>query len=75
MNVLAPTPSSSQAGTPASVSNRVILTPKSILGRLKGILADCQRMVLGSQEERELDDVLFEVRREIHEAARRGRTA
>lgn len=54
-------------------SGRSILTPRSIINRLKKILADCQQLVLGShEEEREIDYVLFEVRREVHDAARRG---
>ncbi|KAK4988816.1 hypothetical protein LTR50_003661 [Elasticomyces elasticus] len=57
----------------AATPGRVIARPKSILERLKGILVDCKNMVLGSQEERELDDVLFQVRREVHEAGRRAR--
>lgn len=57
----------------ASQRERVIARPKSIMEKLKSILADCKTMVLGSQEYRELDDALFEVRREVHEAAARGR--
>lgn len=57
---------------PATPSRR-ILNPRGIVDRLRKILADCQQLVLGSQEEREMDDVLFEVRREVHEAGRRGR--
>lgn len=54
--------------------NRRIAKPKSILERLKAILADCKSMVLGSQEEfREFDNVLFEVRSEVNAAERRGR--
>lgn len=54
-------------------SDRPKLKPKSILARLKQVLEDCKQMVLGSsQEEREFDDVLFEVRKEVHEAARRS---
>lgn len=48
-------------------------TPKSILGRLKDILGDCRTMIFGSQEEREFDNVLFDLRREVHGAAARGR--
>ena len=59
----------------ASVQDRVILTPRSILGRLKDALSDFKGMILGSQEEREFDNVLFELRREAHEAGRRGRQA
>jgi hypothetical protein len=59
----------------AAVQDRVILTPRSILGRLKDALSDFKGMILGSQEEKEFDDVLFELRREAHEASRRGRQA
>ena len=48
-------------------------TPKSILGRLRDILGDCRNAIFGSQEERDFDDVLFELRREVHGAAARGR--
>jgi len=48
-------------------------TPKSILGRLRDILGDCKNAIFGSQEEREFDDVLFELRREVHGAANRSR--
>lgn len=54
-------------------SSRHIAKPKSIMEKLKGILADCKNMMLGSQEERDMDDMLFEVRKEVHEAGRRGR--
>ncbi|KAK5009612.1 hypothetical protein LTR28_000186 [Elasticomyces elasticus] len=57
----------------AATPGRAIAKPKSILERLRGILVDCKNMVLGSQEERELDYVLFQVRREVHEAGRRAR--
>lgn len=49
---------------------RQMAQPQSILGRLRGLLADCKNMILGSQEEeREFDDVLFEIRREVHQRA------
>jgi hypothetical protein len=57
----------------AAVNDRKILTPRSILGRLRDALSDFRGMILGSQEEREFDDVLFELRRETHDAGRRGR--
>ncbi|KAK5140778.1 hypothetical protein LTR04_002853, partial [Oleoguttula sp. CCFEE 6159] len=66
-------PSRDTGTTTNSQSSRRIAQPKSIMDRLRGILADCRSLVLGSQEERELDDVLFEVRREVHEAGRRSR--
>lgn len=58
----------------AAQRTRRIAKPKSIMERLKAILADCKSMVLGSQEEvREIDDVLFQVKMEVYEAERRGR--
>ncbi|KAF2874502.1 Rap1-interacting factor 1 N terminal-domain-containing protein [Massariosphaeria phaeospora] len=63
----------SVTSTPSrSFAERVILTPKSILGQLKNILANCSQLVLGRTEEREFDDVLFDIRREVHAAGRRG---
>ncbi|TKA62957.1 hypothetical protein B0A49_11607, partial [Cryomyces minteri] len=66
-------PPSRDTRTADGQSSRRTAQPKSIMDRLRGILADCRSLVLGSQEERELDDVLFEVRREVHEAGRRSR--
>jgi hypothetical protein len=63
-------PSQEMASSP--IAERKIAQPKSLLGRLRGILAECRNMILGSQEERELDNVLYEMRREIHEAGRRS---
>jgi hypothetical protein len=65
--------STSQEQTPNSVNERKIAQPKSLLSRLREILAECRNMILGSQEEREFDNVLFEMRREIHNAGRRSR--
>lgn len=52
---------------------RPIATPKSIIGRLRDMLGECKKLVLGSQEYQEMDDVLFEMNKEMREAARRGR--
>ena len=49
------------------------VSPRSILGRLRDVLADLPKMFLGSQEERQMDNVLFDIRREVHEASRRFR--
>ena len=57
----------------AAIESRPIATPRSILARLRNALTDFRGMILGSQEEREFDDVLFELRRETHEGGRRGR--
>ena len=56
-----------------AVQTRPIATPRSILARLRDALADFGGLILGSQEERQFDDVLFELRREVHDAGRRGR--
>lgn len=61
-----------EAATP--LQERPKATPKSILGRLKDILGDCKNAIFGSQEEREFDDVLFELRREVHYGAGRNRS-
>jgi hypothetical protein len=66
-------PSTSQEQPRDPVNERKIAQPKSLLGRLREILAECRNMILGSQEEREFDNVLFEMRREIHNAGRRSR--
>ncbi|KAF2262681.1 hypothetical protein CC78DRAFT_569549 [Lojkania enalia] len=58
-----------------SFTERVILTPRSVLEKLRSIkrmLSELPQMVLGRQEEREFDDTLFDIRREVHAAARRG---
>ncbi|RMX99563.1 hypothetical protein D0867_04568 [Hortaea werneckii] len=58
---------------PTTGAERPIATPTSIMGKLRDILGDLSKSFLGGQEEREMDDVLFEIRQEVHEAARRGR--
>ncbi|KAI7542528.1 hypothetical protein KC331_g7924, partial [Hortaea werneckii] len=58
---------------PTPGTERPIATPTSIMGKLRDILGDLSKSFLGGQEEREMDDVLFEIRQEVHEAARRGR--
>ncbi|KAK5127689.1 hypothetical protein LTR08_004334 [Meristemomyces frigidus] len=50
-----------------------VVTPRSIMARLRDVLADIPNMILGPQEEREMDDIMFDIRREGHEAGRRGR--
>ncbi|KAI9681759.1 MAG: hypothetical protein M1829_000504 [Trizodia sp. TS-e1964] len=47
-------------------------TGLGIISTLKRFLGDLQRAVLGRQELRELDDVLFEIRVGAHDAARRS---
>ena len=67
------TPSRSRAKAEVTATNeRPKLTPKSILGRLHDILGDLKGMVLGKTEHREIDDMLFEIRNEVHAAARRA---
>lgn len=55
-----------------SFTERVILTPRSILDRLKKMVTDCSNLVLGRAEEREFDDVLFDLRTQVHAAGRRS---
>ncbi|GAB1741990.1 hypothetical protein NU219Hw_g7387t1 [Hortaea werneckii] len=62
-----------QGPDPLTGADRPIATPASIMGKLRDILGDLSKSFLGGQEEREMDDVLFEIRQEVHEAARRGR--
>jgi hypothetical protein len=55
-----------------TLAERVILTPKSIMERLKRTISDLKQMMLGREEERALDDVMFDLRKEVHAAGRRG---
>ena len=60
--------------TQRSATSTAAPSPKNILSRLYGVLADIPKMVFGSQEdERAMDDVLFEIRREVFEVGRRSR--
>lgn len=64
---------SAESETPnRSFAERVILTPRSILGRIRRMISDCSQMVLGREEEREIDDAMFDLRRAVHSAGRRG---
>ncbi|WPG98242.1 Hypothetical protein R9X50_00103000 [Acrodontium crateriforme] len=55
------------------IIERPIATPRSMLSRLRGVLADLPKMILRSQDERDLDDVLFMIRKEAHNAAARAK--
>lgn len=58
----------------STIRGRKIAKPISLMGKLKGALAECKKMILGSDEdERAIDDLMFEIRREVFEARRRGR--
>lgn len=74
----------SQGATDAGSARREAenVSPKNLLARLYGVLADIPKMVFGGQEEevegegfdeRAFDDVLFEMRRAVFEVGRRGR--
>ncbi|KAF1813434.1 hypothetical protein P152DRAFT_513662 [Eremomyces bilateralis CBS 781.70] len=52
---------------------RTIRTPRSMMEKLRGVLEDCKKLAFVGKEEREVDDLLFELRKEVHEAGRRGR--
>ncbi|KAK4635060.1 Telomere length regulator protein rif1 [Fulvia fulva] len=63
----------SSAAQSTSAHGRETVESKSILERLRGVYADFKGKVFGSRdEERQFDDLLFEFRREVHEAGRRG---
>ena len=58
-----------------SFAERVILTPRSIINQLKSLkeyLFRSPSLVLGREEEREIDDALFDIRRQVHAAGLRG---
>jgi len=56
-------------------AERVILTPRSIINQLKSLkeyLFRSPSLVLEREEEREIDDALFDIRRQVHAAGLRG---
>ncbi|KAI8935350.1 hypothetical protein NX059_007935 [Plenodomus lindquistii] len=58
-----------------SFTERVILTPRSIINQLKSLkdyLFSTPQLVLGRDEEREIDDTLFDIRRQVLIAGLRG---
>ncbi|KAG2163108.1 hypothetical protein VTO58DRAFT_110574 [Aureobasidium pullulans] len=57
----------------AAIRRRPIAKPKSVIARLRGLLAECKTLILGSQEEREMQDVLYELGREVYDARKRSR--
>ncbi|CAO2655663.1 Nn.00g044660.m01.CDS01 [Neocucurbitaria sp. VM-36] len=51
-----------------SFTERVILTPRSIINQLKSLkdyIFSAPQLVLGREEQREIDDVLFDIRRQV----------
>ncbi|KAK3674035.1 hypothetical protein LTR78_006238 [Recurvomyces mirabilis] len=52
---------------------RLIATPRSVLKHLRSILAVLPGMNFTALQEREADDLLYETRRAVHDAGRRGR--
>ena len=74
IEVATPQKQSQNAGAATDrVEERPKLTPRSILGRLRDALSDFVGMKVSTSEAREFDDLLFEFRREVHEADRRER--
>jgi hypothetical protein len=75
-----PEPSTTETqpqGTPTrSFAERVILTPRSIINQLKTLkdylFSAPANFVLAREEEREIDDVMFDIRRQVHAAGLRG---
>lgn len=63
---------SAALATPSrSFAERVILTPKSILAQIKKLASDCKQLVLGREEEVELDSAAHALMRAVWEAGRR----
>ncbi|KAI4640954.1 uncharacterized protein J4E79_011776 [Alternaria viburni] len=68
-------PSTNTETPTPSFAERVILTPRSIINQLKSLkeyLFRTPSLVLGREEEREIDDALFDIRRQVHAAGLRG---
>jgi hypothetical protein len=67
---------SAGAETPSrSFTERVILTPRSIINQLRSLkdyLFSAPQFMLGRDEEKEIDDALFDIRRQVHAAGMRG---
>jgi hypothetical protein len=57
----------------AAIRQRPIAKPKSVIAQLRNILRDCRTMILGSQEERDLQDVMYEIGKEVFQARKRSR--
>jgi hypothetical protein len=63
---------------PRSIAERVFLTPRSIIDKLKEFkdaFWGSPQLTLNRQEEREADDLMFEIRRAVHAAGSRGGAA
>lgn len=71
-----PHPASASVSTPSrSFTERVILTPRSIINQLKSLkdyLFSAPQLVLGRDEEREIDDVMYDIRRQVTAAGLRS---
>ncbi|KAI4624732.1 hypothetical protein J4E83_004408 [Alternaria metachromatica] len=69
-------PPGTETDTPTrTFAERVILTPRSIINQLKSLkeyLFRTPSLVLGREEEREIDDALFDIKRQVHAAGLRG---
>ncbi|KAJ4359794.1 uncharacterized protein N0V89_000350 [Didymosphaeria variabile] len=67
---------SNSVATPSrSFAERVILTPRSIIDRLKAFkdaLFGAPQLALNRQEHREVDDLMFDIRMAVHDAGKRG---
>jgi hypothetical protein len=69
-------PASHNVATPSrSFAERVILTPRSIIDKLKAFkdaLFGAPQLALNRHEHREVDDLMFDIRRAVHAAGARG---
>ncbi|KAF1911420.1 Rap1-interacting factor 1 N terminal-domain-containing protein [Ampelomyces quisqualis] len=68
-------PPAGNATPSRSFTERVILTPRSIINQLKSLkdyLFNTPQLVIQRGDEREMDDLMFDIRRGMHAAGRRG---
>nr|POE49164.1 hypothetical protein CFP56_32314 [Quercus suber] len=61
-----------EANITSNLHNRKIATPKSIMSRIRNVIDDLRKSVLGEREASDLALMLCEVSNEIHEAKKRG---
>ncbi|KAI5199575.1 hypothetical protein E4T39_06145 [Aureobasidium subglaciale] len=55
----------------AATCERPIARPLGMIGKLKELLIECRTIILGPQEEREIQDALYLLGREVYNARRR----
>lgn len=57
---------------PGTTTTPATVTGADVLASLRGVLRDVQQLAIGRETLREIDDLMFEIRIGVHDAARRG---